>query len=85
MVNIPTQILDSDSHSSALMDLFISSDVGICSAMVFPPLRNSDDVVVSVSIYFPSNSQQDNLFHLTAYDCSRADWNGLYDHLKDDL
>ena len=57
MINIPTQILDSDSHSPALMDLFLSSDVGICSTMVFPPLRDSDNVVVSVSIDFPSNSQ----------------------------
>ena len=57
MINIPTQILGSDSHSPALMDLFISSDVGICSTMVFSPLRDSDNVVVSVSIDFPSNSQ----------------------------
>ena len=57
MINIPTQILDSDSHSPALMDLFLSSDVVICSTMVFPPLRDSDNVVVSVSIDFPSNSQ----------------------------
>ena len=35
----------------------------------FLPLRNSDHVVVSVSIDFPSNSKQDVLFHI-AYDCS---------------
>ena len=30
--------------------------------MAFPPLGNSDHVVVSVSIDFPTNSQQDARF-----------------------
>ena len=47
-----------DSHSPALLDLFLSSDSIICSTMVFAPLGNSDHVVVSVSIDFPSNSQR---------------------------
>ena len=51
--------------------------------MSFPPLGNSDYVVVSVSINFPSNSQQDVPFHRIAYDYSRADWDGLRDHLRD--
>ena len=34
---------------------FISSDAIICSTMAFPPLENSDHIVVSVSIDFPSN------------------------------
>ena len=51
--------------------------------MAFPPLGNSDHVVVSVSIDFPSYSQQDALFHRIAYDYSCADWNGLHDHLRD--
>ena len=49
--------------------------------MVFPPLENSDHVV-SVSIDFPSNSQWDAPFHCIAYDYSRADWDGLRDHLR---
>ena len=68
MVNFPTRIPDYGSHSPALLDLFISSDVSICSTMAFPPLGNSDHVVVSVSIDFPSNSQRDAPFHCTAYD-----------------
>ena len=52
MVNFPTGILECDSHSPALLDLFISSDAGICSTMAFPPLGNSDHVVTSVSIDF---------------------------------
>ena len=56
MVNFPTRIPDCDSHSPALLDFFLSSDASICSAMVFPPLGNSDHVVLSVSIDFPTNS-----------------------------
>ena len=41
------------------------------------------EVVVSVSIDFPSNSQRDAPFHRIAYDYSRADWDGLCDHLRD--
>ena len=51
--------------------------------MAFLPLGNSDDVVVSVFTDFPSNSQRDALFHRITYDYSRADWDGLGDHLRD--
>ena len=51
--------------------------------MAFPPLGNSDHVVVSVSIDFPINLKQDTPFHRMAYDYSRADWDGLRDHLRD--
>ena len=51
--------------------------------MAFPPLGNSDHVVASISIDFPSNSQPDALFHRIAYDYSRADSDGLRDHLRD--
>ena len=56
MVNFPARIPDCGSHSFALLDLFLSADASICSTMTFPPLRNSDPVVVSVLIDFPSNS-----------------------------
>ena len=46
-----------DSHSSTLLDLFLSSVTSICSTMAFPLLRNSDHVVVTVSIDFPINSK----------------------------
>ena len=51
--------------------------------MAFPPLGNSDHVVVSVSIDSPSNSKQDALFNHIACDYSRADWDNLQDHLRD--
>ena len=55
MVNFHTRIPDFDSHSPALLDLFISSNTSICSTMAFPPLVRSDHVVVSVSIDLPNN------------------------------
>ena len=51
--------------------------------MVFPPLGNSDHVIVQVFIDFPLNSQRDALFHCIACDYSDADWDGLCDHLRD--
>ena len=51
MFNFPTWITDSDSHSPAYLDFFLSSNASICSAIDFHPLENSDHVVVSVSIY----------------------------------
>ena len=43
--------------------------------MAFPPLENYNHVVVSVSIHFPSYSQQDTPFHCTPYDYSHAELN----------
>ena len=83
MVNFPTRIPDCDSHNPALPDLFLTSDASIYSTVAFSLLQNSDHVVVSVSTDFPSNSQRDAPFHRIAYDYSRADWDGLWDHLRD--
>ena len=60
-----------------------SSDASICFTMAFPPLGNSDHIVVSVSIDFPIKSKRDAPFHRIAYDYPCADWDGLHDHLKD--
>ena len=83
IVNFPARIPDCGSHGPAHLDMFLCSDTSICSAVAFPPLGNSDHVVVSVSIDFPINSKQDNPFHRVAYDYSRADWDGLRDRLRD--
>ena len=51
--------------------------------MAFPPLGNSDHVVVTVSIDFPSNSKRDVLFYQIAFEYSHADWDSLCDNLRD--
>ena len=51
--------------------------------MPFPPLGNSDHVVFSVSIDFPSNCQRDAPFYRIVYDYPCADWDVLHDHLRD--
>ena len=85
MVDFPTRIPDCDSHSPARLDLFLSSDTSVCSTMAFPSLGNSDHVLVSVSIDFPTNSYKVGPFHRIPYDYSRADWDGLRDHFRDVL
>ena len=79
MFNFPTRIPDYDSHSLALLDFFLSSDAIICSTVAFSPL---DHVVASVSIGFPINSKWDAPLHRIAYNCSRASWVGLRDHVR---
>ena len=83
IVNIPTRSPGCDSNNPAFLDLFISSDASICSTMVFPPLGNSDHVVVSVSFDFPLNSKWGVLFHHIAFYYSCANWDSLHDHLRD--
>ena len=73
MVNFPTWTPDCDSHSTALLDLFLSSDASICSIMAFLLLSISDQFVSSVSIDFLSNLKRDALFGCIAYDYSHAD------------
>ena len=73
VVGFPTRIPGCGSHGHALLYLFISSGVSICSTMAFSPLENSDHVFISVSIDFSSYSQRDAPFHRIAYGYSRAD------------
>ena len=66
MANFSSRIPDCDSHSPALLDLFLSSNPGICTRIVFLPSGDLDHVVVLVSIEFPSHSKRDAPFHRTA-------------------
>ena len=50
MVNLSTRVPNCDSHSPALLDLFIFSGATICSTIAFPPLGDSDIVLVSDSM-----------------------------------
>ena len=83
MANLSTQIPDCDSHSPALLDFFLSWSYSICSTITFPQSGNSDHVVVSVFIDFPSYSQWDASFHRIADYYFHANWDGLHDHLSD--
>ena len=74
MVSVPTWINGCDSQSP---------DARICFTVAFPPLGNSDHVIVSVSIGFPSHSKGNVTFHRTAYEYCRADCNGFWNHLRD--
>ena len=76
MVNFPTQIPDCDSHSSALLDFFLSYDASICSAMASPPLWNSDVAEFPLTFQQTQNNSM-------AYEYSHADWDSLCDHLRD--
>ena len=78
MVNFFIAIPDCVSHSPFV---FICSN--FCCTVTFTPLGNSDQVVVSVSIDFSSNSKGDVTFHCTAYGYFWADWDNLFNHLKD--
>ena len=73
MVNFPTLIPECDSHSRALLDLFICSDASICSTIALLSLINSYYVAVSFSMNFPIASKQDDPIHRIAYDYSCAD------------
>ena len=83
MVNFPAWIPYCDSHSPPLLDLLPSSAASISSTILCAPLGNSNHVIVSVSIDFPSNSQQDASFYHIAQDYSCDHCNGLCDHLRD--
>ena len=72
-----------DSDSLALLDLFISSDSNICSAIAFPSFWNFDHAAISVSVDIAGDSKQDALFQRIAYDYSGLDWEYLRDHLSD--
>ena len=72
-----TWISDCDSHSSALLHLFLSSDASICSTMVFL----HQEILIKFLSQF-TVSKRDSQFYRIAYDSFFGDWNGLHDHLR---
>ena len=73
-MNFPTPIPDSDSYSSALLGLLLSSDTTVCPAVRLSlHLEILNRVAATVSINFLLNSQGHTLFHLGAFDYSCAD------------
>ena len=82
-VDFSTRIPVCDTHRPALLDLFLTSDPGLSAVGVFAPHRNSDHVVVSVSVDFGVTSEKDAPYHCKAFDYSRGDWDGFRDLLRD--
>ena len=62
-VNSVITIVNCDSHSSVLPDLFLASDPNIYSAVAVPPLRNSVLVDALVSTHFLLSSKGDASFY----------------------
>ena len=60
MVNFPSR-----THEPVCLDLFVLSLV--LSTVSFPPLQNSDHLVVSVSLDFSSNPKGDIPFHCSFF------------------
>ena len=81
MVNFPW-FLSCNCCSPPLLGLFLSSDPSVCFTVAFASLENSDHFIVSVSTDFSSNSKKNALVHLTAFAYSCADWDGLWNHLR---
>ena len=82
IVDFPTRIPDCNTHRPALLDLFLTSDPGLCSVRAFAPLGNSD-VVVSVSVDFTPCPEKVAHYQHKAFEDSRTDWDGFHDHFKD--
>ena len=68
MVNFPTRIPD-----VTLAVLLFWIYLFLLALETFPPLGNSDHVVVLISIKFPSNSPWNAPFYRIAYDYSPAE------------
>ena len=82
MVNFPTRIPDCDSHSPALLNLLL-----LMLVFVLQWLFLHWEILIMLLSLFPLTFQLIHNrmppFHRIAYDYSRADWDGLRDHLRD--
>ena len=74
VVNFHTRILDCDSHSPVLLDLFISFHPSIYFTVAFSPLGNSGHVIISVFILLSFKFNGEAPLHCTAYGYPREDW-----------
>ena len=59
------------------LDLFLSFDTSICSGV-----ENSDHVIISVFINFPSNGNGGAHFYTTNLNFSHTHWNDLRDYFR---
>ena len=83
MVSFSTRISDCDSHNTALLELFISSNLRIFSIVAFLLFGHLNHVVISVPIDFFRNLKGNTLFHCRAYDYCCPDWDSLQVYMRD--
>ena len=83
IVDFPTRIPDRDNHQPYLFDIFLCSNPDFCTVASHPPLGKSDHMAGSVDVKFVVNSTNEHPYHRTVYSYSKADWDGLRDHLRD--
>ena len=83
IADFPTRIPDRDDHQPYLLDTFRCSNPDSCTVASRPPLGKSDHMVVSVDVQFVAKSTNEHPRHHTVYSYSKADWDGLRDHLRD--
>ena len=81
MVDFPTQIPDSDSHSPALLNFLFH--IMLVFVLQWLSLQNLIVLLSQFPTDIPSNSQQDVPYHGIGYDYSCSDWDGLHDYLRD--
>ena len=83
IVDFPIRIPDRDDHQPYLLDLFLCSNPDSCTVASHSPLGKSDHKVVSVDVKFVVKSTNEHPYPGTLYSYSKADWDGLRDHLRD--
>ena len=90
MAQVVAQVADfpiriPDDHQPYLLDLFICSNPDSCTVASHPLLEKSYHMVVSVDVEFVVKSTNEHPYHRIACSYSKADWDGLKDHLRDVL
>ena len=82
IVDFLTRIPYRDDHQPYLLDLFICSNPDSCTVASHPLVGNSDHMIVSADVKFVVKSRNEHPYHRTAYSYSKAEWDGLRDHLR---
>ena len=82
IVDFPTRIPDRDDHQPYLLDLFRCSNPDFCTVASHPPLGKYNHMVVSIGVKFVVKSTNGDPYHRIVYSYSKADWDGLRDHLR---
>jgi len=83
LVDFPTRFPDREDQSPYTLDLFLTSNPGICKVSAHYPLGTSDHAVVCATISLEGKAAQESPYHRTLFSYERADWDGFRDLLRD--